>query len=88
MVQFPALPADDPETISYQVQQKLAYARWNQTMTEDYEDQIRSFEAADYRDGWGVGQYPHYYKAAGRFLRLHAGSAPASSRRTRSGHGT
>ena len=68
MVQFPALPADDPETISYQVQQKLAYARWNQTMTEDYEDQIRSFEAADYRDGWGVGQYPHYYKALADFF--------------------
>ena len=62
MIEFPPLPADDPETIGYQVQQKLAYARWNQTMTEDYEDQIRSLEAADYRDGWGVGQYPHYYK--------------------------
>ena len=68
MVKFPALPSDDSETISYQVQQKLAYARWNQTMTEDYEDQIRSFEAADYRDGWGVGQYPHYYKALADFF--------------------
>lgn len=62
MIEFPPLPADDPETISYQVQQKLAHARWQQPMTADYEDQIRSFEGADYRDGWGVGQYPHYYK--------------------------
>ena len=60
MIEFPPLPADDPETISYQVQQKLAHARWQQPMTADYEDQIRSFEGADYRDGWGVGQYPHY----------------------------
>ena len=62
MIEFPPLPADDPETISYQVQQKLAHARWQQPMTADYEDQIRSFEGADYRDGWVVGQYPHYYK--------------------------
>ena len=62
MIEFPPLPADDPETIGYQVQQKLAHARWQQPMTADYEDQIRSFEGADYRDGWGVGQYPHYYK--------------------------
>ena len=68
MVEFPALPADDPETISYQVQQKLAHARWQQPMTADYEDQIRSFEGADYRDGWGVGQYPHYYKTLADFF--------------------
>ena len=68
MIQFPALPADDPETISYQVQQKLAYASWNQAMTEEYEDTIRSFEGADYRDGWGVGQYPHYYKTLADFF--------------------
>ena len=68
MIQFPALPADDPETISYQVQQKLAHARWQQPMTADYEDQIRSFEGADYRDGWGVGQYPHYYKTLADFF--------------------
>ena len=61
MIEFPPLPADDPETIGYQVQQRLAHARWQQPMTADYEDQIRSFEGADYRDGWGVGQYPHYY---------------------------
>ena len=68
MVEFPPLPADDPETISYQVQQKLAHARWQQPMTADYEDQIRSFEGADYRDGWGVGQYPHYYKTLADFF--------------------
>lgn len=68
MVEFPALPADDPETIGYQVQQRLAHARWRQAMTEDYEDQIRSFEGADYRDGWGVGQYPHYYKTLADFF--------------------
>ena len=68
MVEFPPLPADDPETIGYQVQQKLAYARWQQPMTADYEDQIRSFEGADYRDGWGVGQYPHYYKTLADFF--------------------
>lgn len=68
MIEFPALPADDPETISYQVQQRLAHARWQQAMTEDYEDQIRSFEGADYRDGWGVGQYPHYYKTLADFF--------------------
>ena len=68
MIEFPPLPADDPETISYQVQQKLAYARWQQPMTADYEDQIRSFEGADYRDGWGVGQYPHYYKTLADFF--------------------
>ena len=68
MIEFPPLPADDPETISYQVQQKLAHARWQQPMTADYEDQIRSFEGADYRDGWGVGQYPHYYKTLADFL--------------------
>ena len=68
MIEFPPLPADDPETISYQVQQKLAHARWQQPMTADYEDQIRSFEGADYRDGWGVGQYPHYYKTLADFF--------------------
>ena len=68
MIEFPPLPADDPETIGYQVQQKLAYARWQQPMTADYEDQIRSFEGADYRDGWGVGQYPHYYKTLADFF--------------------
>ena len=68
MVEFPPLPADDPETIGYQVQQKLAHARWQQPMTADYEDQIRSFEGADYRDGWGVGQYPHYYKTLADFF--------------------
>ena len=68
MVEFPPLPADDPETISYQVQQKLTHARWQQPMTTDYEDQIRSFEGADYRDGWGVGQYPHYYKTLADFF--------------------
>ena len=68
MIEFPPLPADDPETISYQVQQKLAHARWQQPMTADYEDQIRSFEGADYRDGWGVGQYPHYYKPLADFF--------------------
>lgn len=68
MIEFPPLPADDPETINYQVQQKLAYARWQQPMTADYEDQIRSFEGADYRDGWGVGQYPHYYKTLADFF--------------------
>ena len=68
MIEFPPLPADDPETISYQVQQRLAHARWQQPMTADYEDQIRSFEAADYRDGWGVGQYPHYYKTLADFF--------------------
>ena len=68
MVEFPPLPADDPETISYQVQQKLTHARWQQPMTADYEDQIRSFEGADYRDGWGVGQYPHYYKTLADFF--------------------
>ena len=68
MIEFPSLPADDPETIGYQVQQKLAYARWQQPMTADYEDQIRSFEGADYRDGWGVGQYPHYYKTLADFF--------------------
>ena len=36
-------------------------------MTADYEDQIRSFEGADYRDGWGVGQYTHYYKTLADF---------------------
>ena len=50
------------------MQQKLAYARWQQPMTADYEDQIRSFEGADYRDGWGVGQYPHYYKTLADFF--------------------
>lgn len=54
--------------ISYQVQQKLTHARWQQPMTTDYEDQIRSFEGADYRDGWGVGQYPHYYKTLADFF--------------------
>ena len=68
MIEFPPLPADDPETIGYQVQQKLAHARWQQPMTADYEDQIRSFEGADYRDGWGVGQYPHYYKTLADFF--------------------
>ena len=68
MIEFPPLPADDPETISYQVQQKLAHARGQQPMTADYEDQIRSFEGADYRDGWGVGQYPHYYKTLADFF--------------------
>ena len=68
MIEFPRLPADDPETISYQVQQKLAHALWQQPMTADYEDQIRSFEGADYRDGWGVGQYPHYYKTLADFF--------------------
>ena len=68
MVEFPALPADDPETIGYQVQQRLTHARWQQPMTADYEDQIRSFEGADYRDGWGVGQYPHYYKTLADFF--------------------
>ena len=68
MIEFPPLPADDPETISYQVQQKLAHARWQQPMTADYEDQIRSFEGADYRGGWGVGQYPHYYKTLADFF--------------------
>ena len=68
MIEFPPLPADDPETIGYQVRQKLAYARWQQPMTADYEDQIRSFEGADYRDGWGVGQYPHYYKTLADFF--------------------
>ena len=68
MIEFPPLPADDPETIGYQVQQKLAYARWQQPMTADYEDQIRSFEGADCRDGWGVGQYPHYYKTLADFF--------------------
>ena len=68
MIEFPPLPADDPETISYQVQQRLAHARWQQPMTADYEDQIRSFEGADYRDGWGVGQYPHYYKTLADFF--------------------
>ena len=68
MIEFPPLPADDPETIAYQVQQRLAHARWQQAMTADYEDQIRSFEAADYRDGWGVGQYPHYYKTLADFF--------------------
>ena len=68
MIEFPPLPADDPETISYQVQQKLAHARWQQPMTADYEDQIRSFEGADYCDGWGVGQYPHYYKTLADFF--------------------
>ena len=68
MIEFPPLPSDDPETISYQVQQKLAHARWQQPMTADYEDQIRSFEGADYRDGWGVGQYPHYYKTLADFF--------------------
>lgn len=68
MIEFPPLPADDPETIGYQVQQKLAYARWQQPMTADYEDQIRSFEGTDYRDGWGVGQYPHYYKTLADFF--------------------
>ena len=68
MIEFPPLPADDPETIGHQVQQKLAYARWQQPMTADYEDQIRSFEGADYRDGWGVGQYPHYYKTLADFF--------------------
>ena len=58
MIEFPPLPADDPETISYQVQQKLAHARWQQPMTADYEDQIRSFEGADYRDGWGRRAVP------------------------------
>ena len=68
MVEFPPLPADDPETIGYQVQQRLTHARWQQPMTADYEDQIRSFEGADYRDGWGVGQYPHYYKTLADFF--------------------
>ena len=68
MIEFPPLPADDPETIGYQVQQRLAHARWQQPMTADYEDQIRSFEGADYRDGWGVGQYPHYYKTLADFF--------------------
>ena len=68
MIEFPPLPADDPETISYQVQQRLTHARWQQPMTADYEDQIRSFEGADYRDGWGVGQYPHYYKTLADFF--------------------
>ena len=68
MIEFPPLPADDPETIGYQVQQKLAHARWQQPMTADYEDQIRSFEGADYRDGWGVGHYPHYYKTLADFF--------------------
>ena len=68
LIEFPPLPADDPETISYQVQQKLAHARWQQPMTADYEDQIRSFEGADYCDGWGVGQYPHYYKTLADFF--------------------
>ena len=68
MIEFPPLPADDPETISYQVQQKLTHARWQQPMTTDYEDQIRSFEGADYRDSWGVGQNPHYYKTLADFF--------------------
>ena len=68
MVEFPPLPVDDPETISYQVQQKLAYARWDHAMTDDYKNMILSFEAADYRDGWGVGQYPHYYKTLADFF--------------------
>ena len=68
MLECPPLPADDPDTIAYQVQQKLAHASWAQEMTTDYEDQIRRFEGADYRDGWGIGQYPHYYRALAEFF--------------------
>ncbi len=56
MIEFPPPPADDPETIGHQVQQKLAHARASHVFA-DYEDQIRSFEGADYRDALGVG-YP------------------------------